>query len=194
MAISLISALSFSPIMQVKRISVHKSLPFTCPSHKVWFGKEEKENKWNLNPLVANSDHSSGDEKPRAAKMEEDASSDIAKPSFRRSSLTAREKLRAARVLNRYNEPNTASKPKVGNQLFDVLRESEKGKKKGLPAAPNNMLDDSKRGLPKAGLTFDFPGGSDVFLIVFSFVFISTLMFATTYVVWKMGAIHFNEY
>ncbi|CAH9098204.1 unnamed protein product [Cuscuta europaea] len=191
MAISSISALSFSPIGKLKY--VHKSLHFSCPSHNVWFGKEEKENKWNLNPLVANSDHSSGEEKPRAME-EEDASSDIAKPSLRRSSLTAREKLRAARVLNRYNEPNTASKPMAGNKLFDVLREAEKGKKKGLPEAPNNMLDDSKRGLPKAGLTFDFPGGSDVFLIVFSFVFISTVMFGTTYIVWKMGAIHFNEY
>lgn len=55
------------------------------------------------------------------------------------------------------------------------------------------MLDDSKRGMPKNGLIFDFPGGSDILAIAFSFVFISTVMFATTYIVWKLGVIHFNE-
>ncbi|GLT54482.1 hypothetical protein SLA2020_276750 [Shorea laevis] len=73
----------------------------------------------------------------------------------KRSPLTAKERLRAARVLNRYTE----SKP----------IKSEMGKR---------------------GLTFDFPGGFDLFLIAFSFVFISTVMFATTYIVWKVGAIH----
>lgn len=106
--------------------------------------------------------------------------------------LTARERLRAARVLSRYSEAKPA-KSEMGRSVLDALRESEKGKK-GLPEAPTNLFDDSKRGLPKQGLTFDFPGGSDLFLIVFSFVFISTVMFATTYIVWKVGAIHFNEY
>jgi hypothetical protein len=55
------------------------------------------------------------------------------------------------------------------------------------------MLDDSRRGMPKSGLTFDLPGGSDILIIAFSFVFISTVMFATTFLVWKLGAIHFNE-
>jgi len=106
--------------------------------------------------------------------------------------LTARERLRAARVLSRYSESKPA-KSEMGRSVLDALRESEKGKK-GLPEAPTNLFDDSKRGLPKAGLTFNFPGGSDLFLIAFSFVFISTVMFATTYIVWKVGAIHFNEY
>ncbi|CAK9135804.1 unnamed protein product [Ilex paraguariensis] len=123
-----------------------------------------------------------------------DSKQDTSSASVKRSSLTAREKLRAARVLSRYTEPK-ASKPELGSRVLEALRESDRGKKRsGLPEAPTNLFDDSKRGMPKAGLTFDFPGGVDAFVIAFSFVFISTVMFATTYIVWKVGAIHFNEY
>lgn len=117
------------------------------------------------------------------------------KPILKRSPLTVREKLRAARVLSRYTEPKASIPATMGNKLLDALRESDKGKKRsGLPEAPTNIFDDSKRGMPKPGWTFEFPGGIDVFLIAVSFVLISTIMFATTYVVWKVGAIHFNEY
>ncbi|CAA3024458.1 Hypothetical predicted protein [Olea europaea subsp. europaea] len=112
----------------------------------------------------------------------------------KRTPLTARERLRAARVLSRYTE-SKPSKPELGSKLLEALRESDKGKRRpGLPEAPSNMLDDSKRGLPKPGWTFEFPGGVDVFLVILSFVLISTIMFATTFIVWKVGAIHFNEY
>ncbi|OAY46282.1 uncharacterized protein LOC110619844 isoform X2 [Manihot esculenta] len=112
----------------------------------------------------------------------------------KRSPLTARERLRAARVLSRYTETK-ASKSEMGSKILDALKESDKGKKRsGLPEAPTNLFDDSDRGMPKEGWTFEFPGGSDLFVIAFSFVFISTVMFATTYIVWKVGAIHFNEY
>ncbi|KAJ8637039.1 hypothetical protein MRB53_011306 [Persea americana] len=110
----------------------------------------------------------------------------------KRSPLTAREKLRAARVLNKFTE-SRPSKREMGRSVLDALRESDVGKPRGLPQAPTNLFDDSKRGMPKQGLTFDFPGGVDLFVIVFSFVFISSVMFATTYIVWKAGAIHFNE-
>ncbi|KAL1207934.1 hypothetical protein V5N11_034229 [Cardamine amara subsp. amara] len=116
--------------------------------------------------------------------------------SAKKAPLTARERLRAARVLSRYTEATPKpAKPKMGSQLLDVLKESDKksNRKPGLPEAPTNMLDDSRRGMPKNGLTFDFPGGSDILVIAFSFVFISTVMFATTFLVWKLGAIHFNE-
>lgn len=127
-------------------------------------------------------------------KSKEETPSADKKPALKRSPLTAREKLRAARVLSRYTE-SKASKPELGSKLLDALKESDKGKKRsGLPEAPTNLFDDSKRGLPKSGWTFEFPGGFDAFLIAFSFVFISTVMFATTYIVWKAGAIHFNEY
>lgn len=112
---------------------------------------------------------------------------------LKRSPLTAREKLKAARVLSRYTD-SKPSKSEFGSKVLDALRESERGKKKSrLPEAPTNLLDDSKRGMPKQGLTFDFPGGFDLFVIVLSFVLITTTMFATTYIVWKLGAIHFNE-
>lgn len=122
------------------------------------------------------------------------AASPNSQSTTKRSSLTARERLRAARVLSRYTE-SKASKPDIGSRVLDALKESDRGKKRSrLPEAPTNLFDDSKRGMPKQGLTFDFPGGFDLFIIAFSFVFISTLMFATTYFVWKVGAIHFNEY
>lgn len=111
----------------------------------------------------------------------------------KRPSLTARERLKQSRVLNR-SAQSKASKQDMNSRVLEALKEGDKGKKRsGLPEAPTNLFDDSKRGL-STGFTFQFPGGSDLFFIVFSFVFISTVMFATTYVVWKVGAIHFNEY
>lgn len=111
-----------------------------------------------------------------------------------RASLTAREKLRAARVLSKYTE-SKPSKRALGSKVLDALRESDGVKgRSGLPQAPTNIFDDSKRGMPKKGLTFDLPGGADLFFIVLSFVLITTAMFSTTYLVWKLGAIHFNEY
>ncbi|KAL5996040.1 hypothetical protein ACLOJK_026113 [Asimina triloba] len=116
-------------------------------------------------------------------------------PMPKRSPLTARERLRAARVLSKYNTVSKPSKPDLGNKVLDALRASDGGKaRSGLPQAPTNLFDDRKRGLPKQGWTFNFPGGNDLLLIIFSFVFISTVMFTTTYIVWKSGAIHFNEY
>ncbi|KAL5710117.1 hypothetical protein ACHQM5_020728 [Ranunculus cassubicifolius] len=116
----------------------------------------------------------------------------VSSKSVKRSSLTAREKLRAARVLKRVD--TKPAKSEFGSKVLDALRESERGKKRSrLPEAPSNMLDDSKRGMPKQGLTFDFPGGFDLFVIVLSFVLITTTMVATTYIVWKLGAIHFND-
>lgn len=128
-----------------------------------------------------------------SSNLKQDESSINVKSGLKRSPLTAREKLRAARVLSRYTE-SKASKSELGSKVLEALRESDKGKKKSrLPEAPTNLFDDSKRGMPKQGLTFEFPGGVDVFIIALSFVLISTLMFATTYIVWKVGAIHFNE-
>ncbi|XP_047151507.1 uncharacterized protein LOC124823361 isoform X1 [Vigna umbellata] len=109
------------------------------------------------------------------------------------ASLTARERLKAARAGNR-NPQSKASKADMSSRVLEASKQSDKGKRKsGLPEAPTNLFDDSKRGL-STGFTFQFPGGSDLFLIVFSFVLISSIMFATTFIVWKVGAIHFNEY
>lgn len=123
------------------------------------------------------------------------ATSPTSQSTAKKSPLTARERLRAARVLSRYTESKESNKSDMGSRVLDALKESDRGKKRSrLPEAPSNLFDDSKRGMPKPGWTFQFPGGFDLFIIAFSFVFISTLMFATTYFVWKVGAIHFNEY
>lgn len=116
------------------------------------------------------------------------------KPMLKRTPLTAREKLRAARVLSKYTEAKPI-KSAMGSKILDALRETDRGKKQsGLPEAPANLFDDSKRGLENEGWRFQLPGGNDLFVVAFSFVFISTVMFATTYFVWKVGAIHFNEF
>lgn len=114
----------------------------------------------------------------------------------KRPPLTARERLRAARVLSKYTESNSKPpKSEFGSKVLEAIRETDKGKRKGsrLPEAPTNLFDDSKRGLPKEGWTINLPFGTDVLAVVFSFLFITTVMLATTYLVWKVGAIHFNE-
>ncbi|TQD91162.1 hypothetical protein C1H46_023245 [Malus baccata] len=80
-------------------------------------------------------------------------------PKSKRSPLTARERLRAAKVLSRYTDSKPSKNSARGKNVLDALRDSERGKKRsGLPEAPTNIFDDSKRGMPKQGLTWDFPG------------------------------------
>ncbi|WOL00661.1 hypothetical protein Cni_G09374 [Canna indica] len=122
------------------------------------------------------------------------SSTNLENPVSRRSSLTVREKLRAARVLSKYME-SKPTESEFGSKVLEASRQSDKGKKRsGLPEAPTNLFDDSKRGMPQPGWTFELPFQGDIFVIAFSFVFISTVMLGTTYIVWKSGAIHFNEY
>jgi hypothetical protein len=47
--------------------------------------------------------------------------------------------------------------------------------------------------MPKDGWTFELPFGVDVFLVLLSFTLISTIMFGTTFLISKLGAIHFNK-
>ncbi|KAF8683809.1 hypothetical protein HU200_044744 [Digitaria exilis] len=130
----------------------------------------------------------------------------------KRTPLTARERLRAARVLGKYAEPSAkkgsstkSGKPEFGSGVLDALREADAKKAGGggggggrrgsrLPEAPGNLFDDSKRGMPKEGWTFELPFGVDVFLVLVSFTLITTIMFGTAFLVWKLGGIHFNEY
>lgn len=166
------------------------SIPNLSPDKSSFVGsRTQAPNQRNrkFTPLVAESDNgvtTDGEpQNPEATPAE--------KP--KRSPLTARERLRAARVLGRYNAESAPRKPDLGSKVLAALKESDKGKKTGLPEAPGNMLDDSKRGMPPKGLTFDFPGGADLFFIGVSFVTITTIMFGTTFLVWKLGAIHFND-
>ncbi|MBA0697665.1 hypothetical protein Goari_021195 [Gossypium aridum] len=108
--------------------------------------------------------------------MQEASSPPNIQSTTKKISLTAKERLRAARVLSRYAE-SKLSKSEMGSNVLDAMRESDKGKKRSrLPEAPTNLFDDSKRGMPKQGLTFQFPGGNDLLVIIFSVVFISTVL------------------
>ncbi|KAG6765466.1 hypothetical protein POTOM_029509 [Populus tomentosa] len=69
----------------------------------------------------------------------------------KRLPLTARERLKAARVISRYTESKT-SKSEMGRKVLDALRESDKGKKRsGLPEAPENLFDESNNLLGRKG-------------------------------------------
>uniref|UniRef100_A0A803M3W0 Uncharacterized protein n=1 Tax=Chenopodium quinoa TaxID=63459 RepID=A0A803M3W0_CHEQI len=173
-------------IISLNRRHLHLSV---AESDRIVTDRGESSNPEDSSPNPAQSETSVADDSKQENKIP--SSADV-QSIQKKTPLTARERLRAARVLSRYSDSKPA-KSEIGRSVLDALRESEKGKK-GLPQAPTNLFDDSKRGMPKAGLTFDFPGGLDLFLIAFSFVFISSVMFATTYIVWKVGAIHFNEF
>ncbi|CAA0816867.1 Unknown protein [Striga hermonthica] len=78
----------------------------------------------------------------------------------KRAPLTARERLRAARVLNRYND-SKPTKTGLRSNFLEALRNSDNEgnrKRSGLPEAPSNLFDDSKKGLPKEGWTINLPG------------------------------------
>ncbi|GMY08254.1 hypothetical protein FCV25MIE_03493 [Fagus crenata] len=101
---------------------------------------------------------------------------------MKRSPLTAKERLRAARVLNRYSE-SKATKSEMGNKVLDALRESDRVKKRSrLPEVPTNLFDDSKRGIRKVLSYFRFISSYYVCYDIHRVI------------VWKVGAIHFNEY
>lgn len=220
MAVSFNSAIIFHPLDQhfhsprsgIGSLEL-KARKFVSPSGFVGLRRSTKEKKIQFGILVADGDSFTTETSQKSSENAERSgsdnlngsfvssstkdvtSSDDMKPGLKRMPLTAREKLRAARVLSRYTETKP-SKAQLGSKVLEALRESDKKdrKRSGLPEAPTNLFDDSKRGMPKAGLTWELPVGVDVAIIIFSFVFISILMFATTYFVWKVGAIHFNEF
>lgn len=112
-------------------------------------------------------------------------------------SLSAQEKLRTARALSGFAESNKPVMPQPGKSLLDALRESDKkGKttKYGQPVEPSNLFDDKKRGSPAEWGKFVFTVAPGQIFLLLSFLLISGLMFGTTYFVWKVGAIHYNEY
>ncbi|KAJ7514558.1 hypothetical protein O6H91_23G049700 [Diphasiastrum complanatum] len=81
-------------------------------------------------------------------------------------------------------------------RVLDALRQSEKGGKLtkfGQPVVPSNLFDEPKSS--EAGSEpFQFSFNRGQLFLVFSFLLISSLMFGTAFLVWKVGAIHYNEY
>ncbi|XP_068636836.1 uncharacterized protein [Aristolochia californica] len=71
-------------------------------------------------------------------------SSSDEQPVPKRSPLTARERVKAARVLSRYAD-SKPSKSEMGSNVLDALRETDKGKMRSrLPEAPLNLFDDTR--------------------------------------------------
>ena len=68
------------------------------------------------------------------------AASPNSQSTAKQSSQTARERLRAARVLSQYTE-SKASKSDMGSRVLDALKESDRGKKRSrLPEAPTKLV------------------------------------------------------
>jgi len=110
-------------------------------------------------------------------------------------SLSAREKLRTARTLTGFAESDKPGTPQRQKNLLDALRESDKqGKttKYGQPIEPSNLFEDRKRSTEKEK-KFEFTWGPSQFYGLLSFVLLTSIMFGTTYIVWKVGAIHYND-
>lgn len=110
-------------------------------------------------------------------------------------SLSVREKLRTARTLTGFAESDKAGTPQRQKNLLDALRQSDKeGKttKYGQPIEPSNLFDDRKRSTEKEQ-KFEFTWGPSQFYGLLSFVILTSIMFGTTYIVWKVGAIHYND-
>lgn len=84
-----------------------------------------------------------------------------------------------------------------GKQVLDAFKEGEKAGKTtkfGQPIVPKNIFDDVRQTqAEKDADKFSFNlKPSDIFLI-FSFLLIIGLMLGTAFLVWKVGAIHYNE-
>lgn len=82
-------------------------------------------------------------------------------------------------------------------QVLDAFKEGEKAGKTtkfGQPIVPKNIFDDVRQTqAEKDADKFSFNlKPSDIFLI-FSFLLIIGLMLGTAFLVWKVGAIHYNE-
>ncbi len=64
----------------------------------------------------------------------------------------------------------------------------------GQPIVPKNIFEDTRRTPEEiAADKFQFQLSTDALLLGLSFVLVIALMLATAYLVWKVGAIHYNE-
>ena len=81
--------------------------------------------------------------------------------------------------------------------LLNTLRKSEidsgKTTKFGQPVVPSNLFDEPKR-IPSEDKAFEFSFNAGQLVLVFSFLTIIGIMLGTAFLVWKVGAIHYNEY
>lgn len=79
--------------------------------------------------------------------------------------------------------------------LLDSLRQSENATTKfGQPIVPTNLFDEPDKLTAEDKKRFDFTFNAGQLFLVFSFLTIIGVMLGTAYLVWKVGAIHYNEY
>lgn len=79
--------------------------------------------------------------------------------------------------------------------LLDSLRQSENTTTKfGQPIVPTNLFDEPDKLTAEDKKRFDFTFNAGQLFLVFSFLTIIGVMLGTAYLVWKVGAIHYNEY
>ncbi|KAL3690524.1 hypothetical protein R1sor_016833 [Riccia sorocarpa] len=88
--------------------------------------------------------------------------------------------------------------PTRGKRVVDAFKEGEKeGKttKFGQPVVPTNIFQDQRRTPEEiAADAFKFSISPGQLLLIGSFLLIGGLMIGTAFLVWKVGAIHYNEY
>ncbi|CAM6121062.1 unnamed protein product [Calypogeia fissa] len=85
-----------------------------------------------------------------------------------------------------------------GKRVLDAFKEGEKEgntTKFGLPLVPTNIFDEVRRTPEEiAADAFKFEISPGQLILAASFLVVIGIMFATVFLVWKVGAIHYNEY
>ncbi|MCO5569161.1 hypothetical protein L7F22_022882 [Adiantum nelumboides] len=112
------------------------------------------------------------------------------------STLTGTEKLKGAkpsvfldsRVGGAFKEPGSKT-------LLDTMRQSDNNTKKfGQPGLPRNLFDEPEKLTAEDNKRFDFTLNIGQLALIFSFLTIICVMLGTAFLVWKVGAIHYNEF
>jgi hypothetical protein len=85
-----------------------------------------------------------------------------------------------------------------GKRVLDAFKQGEKEgitTKFGQPVVPSNIFDEVRRTPEEiAADSFKFEINPGQILLAGSFLIVIAVMFGTVFLVWKVGAIHYNEY
>eukprot|EP00250_Pteridium_aquilinum_P034894 c8278_g1_i1 orf=270-1214(+) len=79
--------------------------------------------------------------------------------------------------------------------LLDTLRQSDgsRSTKYGQPIVPTNLFDEPDKLTPEER-KFEFSFSAGQLVLIFSFLTIISIMLGTSFLVWKVGGIHYNEF
>eukprot|EP00252_Welwitschia_mirabilis_P022305 TRINITY_DN599_c0_g1_i1.p1 TRINITY_DN599_c0_g1~~TRINITY_DN599_c0_g1_i1.p1 ORF type:complete len:257 (-),score=38.59 TRINITY_DN599_c0_g1_i1:70-840(-) len=123
------------------------------------------------------------------SKQQDKSSSSMKLPSSKRESKTDR--ILSGFASSERRSDSFRSQP--GKNILEVLKESDKFQKRGKPVEPSDLFTDPKRS-SKTEKAIEFKFEAPQLFVLVSFFLISSLMFGTVYIVWKLGAIHYNEF